>query len=42
MTPSEYMFILTIGVAMIGFMIGSLWEHARHELKNEEDLSNGK
>lgn len=33
--------LVTIGVLMIGFMIGSLWEHAGHEIK-EEDLSNGK
>ena len=38
MTPSEYMFILTIGVAMIGFMLGSLWEHAGQEVKNEEEM----
>ena len=37
MTTAEYMFILTIGVAMIGFMLGSLWEVAGQELENEED-----
>jgi len=29
-------------LTIVGFMMGSLWEHAGHELKNEEEVSNGK
>lgn len=42
MTDYEYLVVCTIGLVMIAFMIGSLWELAGQELKNEEGLSNGK
>ncbi|WP_255406626.1 hypothetical protein [Sporosarcina sp. P18a] len=42
MTDYEYLLICTIMLPIVAFMIGRLWEHAGHEIKNEEDLSNGK
>ncbi|WP_255414216.1 MULTISPECIES: hypothetical protein [unclassified Sporosarcina] len=42
MTDYEYLVVCTIGLVMIAFMLGSLWEHAGQEIKNEEDLSSGK
>lgn len=42
MTDYEYLVVCTVALVIVAFMLGRLWEHAGHEIKNEEDLSNGK